>query len=73
MGLSAANFFTASAMLRAPFFLSSRVPFWKSTRPPMKALARSAPCRMAGERNISCTAMTASAWATALTLKAPWA
>ena len=42
-------------------FLSSRVPLAKSVRPPMKALARSAPCKMAAERNISWTSMTALA------------
>ena len=73
MGESAPYFFTAAAMFRAPFFLSSRVPWAKSTRPPMKALARSAPWRMAGERKVSCISMTALAWATAFTLKAPWA
>ena len=73
MGECSPYFFTALAMFRAPFFLSSRVPLAKSTRPPMKALARSAPWRMAGERKVSCISMTALAWATALTLNAPWA
>ena len=73
MGEFSPYFLTASAMRRAPCFLSSRVPLAKSTRPPMKALARSAPWRMAGVRKVSCISMTALAWATALTLNAPWA
>ena len=73
MGLPSPYFFTAAPMLAAPLILSSRVAFMKSVRPPMKPLARSAPCRMAAERNISCTSMAALAWATAFTLKAPWA
>ena len=73
MGEFSPYFFTALAMFRAPFFLSSSVPLVKSVRPPIKALARSAPCRMAGERKVSCISMTALAWATALTLNAPWA
>ena len=66
-------FLTASAMRFAPTFLSSSVPLAKSTRPPMKALARSAPWSMAGLRKVSCISITALAWATALTLNAPCA
>ena len=73
MGLSSPKRRTASPMLRAPAILSSAVPLAKSARPPMKALARSAPCRIAGLRKVSLISITALAWHTALTLNAPWA
>ena len=64
---------TASIIRRAPRRLSSTVPFIKSALPPIKALARSAPWRMAAERKSWWISMTAWAWAAVFTLKAPWA